>query len=142
MMLSPLIRTLFLPLPAVLFLSPLSIGAMMDADCLNCHGNPTLIIKVKGKVKQLYVKNDDFVGSVHANNGCISCHPDAKDFPHLSQIKKSIVETVMKTLKNAIDPVYTARPLPAETDLHLTAQTVTASTISFLRKILDLQHIQ
>jgi len=69
-------------------LFPLSVEAASDAVCLGCHGDPTLTIKVKGKVKQLYVKEKDFAASVHGGNSCISCHKDAKDFPHPLPVKK------------------------------------------------------
>ena len=51
--------------------------AMTDEDCLDCHTDPDLTVEIDGKTVQLTVDEEKFKGSVHADNGCVSCHEDA-----------------------------------------------------------------
>ena len=49
-------------------------AAMSDEDCLDCHTDPDLTVEVDGKTIQLTVDGEKFIGSIHADNGCVSCH--------------------------------------------------------------------
>ena len=51
--------------------------ALSDSDCLDCHGIDTLsTTNAAGKEISLFVDSDKFAASVHATNGCVSCHTD------------------------------------------------------------------
>ena len=71
---------------SVLLLAGLSqkAAAMTDEDCLDCHTDPDLTVEVDGKTIQLTVDGEKFMGSIHADNGCVSCHEDADvdEAPH------------------------------------------------------------
>jgi hypothetical protein len=58
--------------------------AMSDQDCLDCHTDPDLTVEVDGKTVKLNVDEEKFKGSVHADNGCVSCHEEADvaEAPH------------------------------------------------------------
>ncbi|MGB5882702.1 MAG: hypothetical protein WBG28_01225, partial [Desulfobulbales bacterium] len=49
-------------------------AAMTDEDCLDCHTDPDLTVEVDGKTVQLDIDGDKYMGSVHADNSCVSCH--------------------------------------------------------------------
>jgi hypothetical protein len=69
----------FLLIISVLLLAGLSrnAAAMTDEDCLDCHTDPDLTVEVDGKTVQLFVDGEKFMGSIHAENGCVSCHEEA-----------------------------------------------------------------
>ncbi len=51
--------------------------AMSDSDCLDCHGMDSLAkTNANGLVISLFVDQAKFAASVHATNGCVSCHND------------------------------------------------------------------
>jgi predicted CXXCH cytochrome family protein len=54
-----------------------NVAAMTDEDCLDCHTDPDLTVEVDGKTIQLTVDEEKFMGSIHADNGCVSCHEEA-----------------------------------------------------------------
>ena len=54
-----------------------SAQAATDGDCLKCHGNKSFAVKHGGTLKPLYVDSNLFKKTVHAGNGCTSCHEDA-----------------------------------------------------------------
>ncbi|NIA30067.1 MAG: hypothetical protein GWP06_09175 [Actinobacteria bacterium] len=66
------------------------VGAAEDEDCYVCHSDPTLTREVNGKEVSVYVKPDILKGTVHEENGCVSCHIDAdvKEFPHDAPLQK------------------------------------------------------
>jgi predicted CXXCH cytochrome family protein len=57
---------------------------MSDEDCLDCHTDPDLTVEIDGKTVPLVVDGEAFMGSIHADNGCVSCHEDAdvEEAPH------------------------------------------------------------
>lgn len=59
-------------------------GAMSDEQCLECHSDPDMTVEVDGKDVSLYVAEKPFLSSVHAENGCVSCHEEAdvEEAPH------------------------------------------------------------
>jgi predicted CXXCH cytochrome family protein len=59
-------------------------AAMSDEDCLDCHTDPDLTVEIDGKTVQLIVDGEAFMGSIHADNGCVSCHEEAdiEEAPH------------------------------------------------------------
>ena len=62
-----------------------------DEDCYVCHSDVTLTMEMAdGKVKSVYVKEGILEGTVHAENGCVSCHYDAdvEEFPHDTPLEK------------------------------------------------------
>ena len=69
----------FLLILSVLLLAGLSqnAAAMSDEDCLDCHTDPDLTVEIDGKTVQLTVDGEKFMGSIHADNGCVSCHEEA-----------------------------------------------------------------
>lgn len=48
--------------------------SLPDESCLKCHNNKDLYKTVDGKKVSLYINNEHFKGSVHANNSCVKCH--------------------------------------------------------------------
>lgn len=77
-------KILYYVLALVLFCMASGAMAMSDEDCLDCHTDPDLTIEVNGKAVSLEVNADAFKGSVHADNGCVSCHEEAdvSEAPH------------------------------------------------------------
>jgi len=74
----------FLLLAASLWCHPAS--AMKDEACLDCHGDKTMTADRNGKTVSLYVDLSIFKETIHAGNGCVSCHeqadvPEGKDHP-------------------------------------------------------------
>ncbi len=61
-----------------------NVAAMSDEDCLDCHTDPDLTVEIDGKTVQLIVDGEAFMGSIHADNGCVSCHEEAdvEEAPH------------------------------------------------------------
>ncbi len=62
---------------------PISLQAQ-DEACLECHGEADLTTERDGKEISLYVNGKNFSNSIHAENECVSCHPDAdvEELPH------------------------------------------------------------
>jgi len=52
--------------------------ALDSSSCLDCHGEKDMSTTRKGVKISLYVNGDEFKQSVHADNGCTSCHEDAE----------------------------------------------------------------
>ncbi|HTV63448.1 MAG TPA: cytochrome b/b6 domain-containing protein [Verrucomicrobiae bacterium] len=51
--------------------------ALLDSDCLDCHGMDSLTkTNADGREISLFVDQTKFAASVHATNGCVSCHND------------------------------------------------------------------
>ena len=48
-----------------------------NSDCLDCHGESDFTTTKNGKEISLYVNGEEFGKSIHAKNGCLSCHEDA-----------------------------------------------------------------
>ena len=48
-----------------------------NSDCLDCHGELDFATTRDGKEISLYVNDEEFGKSIHAENGCLSCHEDA-----------------------------------------------------------------
>ncbi len=63
--------------------------AQSAADCLVCHGEPSLTMSRHGKTVSLYVDAGKFTSSVHGSLGCVSCHVgfNPSDLPHARKIK-------------------------------------------------------
>jgi len=61
-----------------------------DEDCYICHSDPTLTTEKDGKTVSLFVKEGILKGTVHEDNGCVSCHIDAdvEEFPHDTPLQK------------------------------------------------------
>ncbi len=53
--------------------------ALTDDECLDCHGEEDWTTERDGETISLYVDMDMFNQTVHAENGCISCHEDAAE---------------------------------------------------------------
>ncbi len=51
--------------------------ALTNDDCLNCHGDSTMTTEKDGKTVSLYIDASTFKETVHAGNGCLSCHVEA-----------------------------------------------------------------
>ena len=48
-----------------------------NADCLECHGDKTLVkTNAQGKALPLFVDAGKYTNSVHRTNACVSCHAD------------------------------------------------------------------
>jgi predicted CXXCH cytochrome family protein len=64
--------------------SPPSSGSLSNADCLRCHGKPTLTTPLgDGNTLTLYVDARAFAKSVHRRKlDCTDCHTDITAVPH------------------------------------------------------------
>jgi len=51
--------------------------ALTDYECLDCHGDKDFTTVKNGETISLYIDIDVFKKTIHAENGCISCHEDA-----------------------------------------------------------------
>lgn len=71
----------------IVFTPAFAPAAGSDAQCLGCHAD----------------KNTAFHGSVHAANGCTSCHTDIKGFPHPEKIAKVDCGTCHAAAKTALE---------------------------------------
>ncbi|RJP51563.1 MAG: hypothetical protein C4586_04270 [Anaerolineaceae bacterium] len=58
--------------------------AASDEDCFGCHNDPDAKKEKKNGSISLYVDETAYKETVHAENGCVSCHEDADvdEFPH------------------------------------------------------------
>jgi len=72
------------------FMLQASVQAAEDGDCLECHSDPTLTMEKNGKEVSVFVRPDVLKGTVHEENGCVSCHQDAdvEEFPHDTPLEK------------------------------------------------------
>lgn len=74
------VKLLFL---AVILLPLTKINAQTE-ECLMCHGDNSLSYERDNKLVSLYVNEDKFKHSVHADLECVDCHMDfdPEDLPH------------------------------------------------------------
>jgi cytochrome b subunit of formate dehydrogenase len=62
---------------------------LKDADCLTCHGDPTLTEDVNGSVESISVDENKFKHSVHGTMfHCVDCHSDVRSLVHEAPPKK------------------------------------------------------
>jgi len=76
---------------ALLILTFTQVGlviAQEDADCLSCHEDRSMEGTRDGRTISVFVNGKVFAGSIHAANGCISCHADLAEaeFPHAEEV--------------------------------------------------------
>jgi cytochrome b subunit of formate dehydrogenase len=74
---------------AILFwlalLAPLRAAPLANADCLDCHTDPTTTRKVQGQVVPMALfPTNAFPKSVHAKLNCTDCHDSIKEMVHPS----------------------------------------------------------
>ncbi len=51
--------------------------AMSDEACMECHSDPDMTTEKNGVEISLLVDHEIYKDTIHAENGCISCHEDA-----------------------------------------------------------------
>lgn len=51
--------------------------AASDGYCIECHGDPDISTERNGKEISLFVEYDFFEKTIHAEEGCVSCHEEA-----------------------------------------------------------------
>ncbi len=61
-----------------LMLAPVRVLALTDADCMDCHSEEGMVAEKDGVEYSIYVDEQEFLKSLHAENGCVSCHQDAE----------------------------------------------------------------
>ncbi|MGD8780234.1 MAG: hypothetical protein PVH88_14865 [Ignavibacteria bacterium] len=61
-----------------------------DEICIECHGDRTLTAERNGKEISMWVNHKLYQNSIHAENGCVSCHMDVdpEDLPHAEELEK------------------------------------------------------
>lgn len=64
-------------LMAAIWMPGTAFGLTND-DCLGCHGDSTMTTQKDGKTISLFVDENTFKETVHAANGCVSCHVEAE----------------------------------------------------------------
>jgi len=62
---------------AAVWMPGIAFGLTND-DCLGCHGDSTMTTQKDGKTISLFVDENTFKETVHAANGCVSCHVEAE----------------------------------------------------------------
>jgi hypothetical protein len=69
---------------ATLWAGGASAGAQKDEECLACHGDPTMSLKLpSGERRSLFVDHQALAGSVHGRDvRCTDCHPGMAELPH------------------------------------------------------------
>jgi len=82
---------------SMLLAAPLSVRAIENSECLDCHGDPDMVKELpNGKTLSLYVNPDKFAASVHGQNGiaCTDCHSTItklnydREVPHLKRLRR------------------------------------------------------
>jgi cytochrome b subunit of formate dehydrogenase len=82
-------RGLFCAALALLALLAAPARALEDSDCLFCHGDKEFSkANPDGTVVPLFVNEETYKGSVHADVGCVMCHDDITEVPHPAGLKK------------------------------------------------------
>jgi len=72
-----------------------------NADCLDCHTDPTNSRKVEGKsVPMAVFPTNTFLKSVHGKLDCIDCHQGIKDLVHESKLPKPQCASCHETKPN------------------------------------------
>jgi cytochrome b subunit of formate dehydrogenase len=62
--------------------------ALEDSDCLICHGDPSANVeRADGSVRSLYVDEEMYKATVHGDAGCVSCHFEIDELPHLPELE-------------------------------------------------------
>jgi formate dehydrogenase gamma subunit len=62
---------------------------LTNADCLACHGDPSMTTEENGKQVSLYVDEKKFAASIHGQMfTCVDCHTDVKEVPHANTPSK------------------------------------------------------
>lgn len=61
-----------------LMLCSQDVYAIGEDDCMDCHSDSALTMEKNGAPVSLFVDEESFKGTVHAENGCLSCHPEAE----------------------------------------------------------------
>jgi cytochrome b subunit of formate dehydrogenase len=74
----------------LLALYPLPALCSDNETCLDCHSDPDLETRIRGRTVSLYLDESIFLKSVHGELECIDCHEDAdvEDFPHEERLEK------------------------------------------------------
>jgi hypothetical protein len=83
-------------LPPVFLLAFLALTAPVqaqiaeDEECAACHDDRTLTAERNGRTVSLWVNFKAYAQSVHAREGCVSCHQDVDpdDLPHEDRLEK------------------------------------------------------
>src|SRR5688572_2318613 len=57
-----------------------------NADCLDCHLDPTTTRTIGTNIVPLLFPTNTFIKSIHANLDCIDCHEGIKDLVHESKL--------------------------------------------------------
>lgn len=63
----------------VFFGASTGVYALTDEECLDCHGEEGFTTERDGETIDLFVDMESFQETVHAGNGCLSCHEDAAE---------------------------------------------------------------
>jgi hypothetical protein len=71
------IALFFFAIVAVSFFLPGNSLALTDEECIECHSDEDLTTEKNGETISLFMDSVTFAGTVHAENGCVSCHEDA-----------------------------------------------------------------
>ncbi len=82
-------------LSVILFVILILPAAGSDEDCFECHSDKGLYKTKKGRRVSLFVNKKSFEKSIHADEGCVSCHfdIDEDDLPHEDDLEKVECET-------------------------------------------------
>ena len=63
-----------------------------DAECMECHGNPSLSMTRDGETISLYVDSLEFHSSIHKTVACAQCHTNV--FPNLKRACEKVASEV------------------------------------------------
>ncbi len=81
------LRLFFALLALTLLALPVRAGiAFTNADCLDCHTDPTVTLTRAGKPVQFIFPTNGFAKSVHSQLDCVDCHEGIKDLVHESKL--------------------------------------------------------
>lgn len=70
-------RVLLIFMLSALIFSATDAKALTNDDCAGCHSDKELTTEIDGKTVSLYIEFETYNDTVHAENGCLSCHVDA-----------------------------------------------------------------
>ena len=87
---SRLAKLAFAGAALVLLMSPVSLMAQENSDCLMCHSDESLTGEHNGKTVSRFVDEKVLAGSVHADFTCVTCHAslEGKEMPHDVPVKR------------------------------------------------------
>jgi len=59
-----------------------------NTSCLECHGEEDMTGDIRGEELSIFVDDEVFQASIHADMSCIGCHQDIEELPHDDELER------------------------------------------------------